>query len=52
MRGGQLEIEKKLDGLLDSFKISEQDFNKCIDNHIKNEDFTINNITTKVINIY
>jgi len=47
MSGGGLEIEKKLDGLLDSFKISENDFNKCIDNHIKNEDFTINNITTK-----
>jgi len=46
MSGGELPIEQKLNELLDTFKLNEDEFNNCVTNHISNKDFTINNITT------
>lgn len=46
MSGGELPIERKINELLDTFKLNEDEFNNCITNHINNKDFTINNITT------
>ena len=46
MSGGELPIERKLNELLDTFKLNEDEFNNCVTNHINNKDFTINNITT------
>lgn len=46
MSGGDLQIESKLNELLDTFKLDEESFDNCIKNHINNTNVTINNITT------